>query len=146
MRLELVNTFITVLFSLFVIVRGKLISPAKAAWARCVGADLIVSARGFMFALGCTQALQCSKNTCPTGIATHNKRLQKGLDPKDKAERVKRFAEQMHYYLNVIAHSCDVPKPRRLKHDHCRMVTENGRSVPLSKLYPEETSPVSTKC
>ena len=25
-----------------------------------------------MFALGCIQALQCHKNTCPTGITTHN--------------------------------------------------------------------------
>jgi len=128
-----------------IIASGKLITPAEAAWALCVGADFIVSARGFMFALGCIQALQCNKNTCPTGITTHNKRLQKGLNPIDKAERVKRFAEQMHYDLNVIAHSCGVPEPRRLKRYHCRMVTENGRSVPLDELYPEETSPVSTE-
>ncbi len=123
-----------------IIASGKLITPAEASWALCVGADFVVSARGYMFALGCIQALQCNKNTCPTGITTHNKRLQKGLDPIDKAERVKRFAEQMHYDINVIAHSCGVPEPRRLRRYHCRMVTANGQSVPLDELYPEEIS------
>ena len=70
-----------------VIASGKLINPSEVAWAMCAGANFVVSARGFMFALGCIQALQCNKNTCPTGITTHNKRLQGGLDPADKAER-----------------------------------------------------------
>ncbi|MDO6805547.1 glutamate synthase-related protein, partial [Wenyingzhuangia sp. 1_MG-2023] len=71
-----------------VIASGKLITPDRVAWALCVGADFVVSARGFMFALGCIQALQCNKNTCPTGITTHNKHLQSGLVPSDKAVRV----------------------------------------------------------
>ena len=62
-----------------VIASGKLITPAEAAMALCLGADFINSARGFMFALGCIQALQCNKNTCPTGITTHDKHLQRGL-------------------------------------------------------------------
>ncbi|MCH9674114.1 MAG: FMN-binding glutamate synthase family protein, partial [Gammaproteobacteria bacterium] len=55
-----------------VIASGKLITPSDVAWAFCVGADFVNSARGFMFALGCIQALQCNKNTCPTGITTHD--------------------------------------------------------------------------
>lgn len=119
-----------------VVASGKLITPAEAAWALSAGADFITSARGFMFALGCIQALQCNRNTCPTGITTHNKRLQKGLDPMDKAERVRRYAEFMHYELGIIAHSCGVPEPRRLKRMHCRIVGHDGRSVPLDELYP----------
>ena len=49
-----------------VVASGKLITPADVAWALCAGADFCVTARGFMFALGCIQALQCNKNTCPT--------------------------------------------------------------------------------
>ena len=56
-----------------VVCAGKLITPAEVAWALCAGADFVVSARGFMFALGCIQAMQCNKNTCPTGITTHDK-------------------------------------------------------------------------
>ena len=36
-----------------VIASGKLVTPTQVAWALCVGAHAIVSARGFMFALGC---------------------------------------------------------------------------------------------
>ena len=120
-----------------VIASGKLINPSEVAWAMCAGANFVVSARGFMFALGCIQALQCNKNTCPTGITTHNKRLQGGLDPADKAERVRRYAEALHHELGVIAHSCGVPEPRRLKRYHCRIVQMNGRSVPLNELFPD---------
>ena len=76
-----------------VISSGKLVTPADVAWALCMGVDFITSARGFLFALGCIQALQCNKNTCPTGITTHNKRLQKGLVPEDKAQRVAAYAK-----------------------------------------------------
>jgi len=72
---------------------GKRVNPTEVAWALCIGADFIVSARGFMFALGCIQALQCNKNTCPTGIATHNKKLQYGLNPQDKSVRVANYAK-----------------------------------------------------
>ena len=115
---------------------GKLITPAEAAWAYCAGADFVVSARGFMFALGCIQALQCNRNTCPTGITTHNKRLQRGLNPENKATRVNQYARQMSKEIEIIAHSCGVREPRRLQRHHCRIVTETGRSVPLDELYP----------
>jgi len=120
-----------------VIASGKLITPAEAAWALCVGADFINSARGFMFSLGCVQALQCNKNTCPTGIATHQKDLQRGLNVADKAERVRHYSESMHKEIGIIAHSCGVPEPRRLKRFHCRIVQEDGRSAPLNEIYPD---------
>ena len=120
-----------------IVASGKLITPADAAWAICAGADFVISARGFMFALGCIQALQCNRNTCPTGVTTHDKHLQRGLDPTDKAERVRSYAENMHHELGVIAHSCGVIEPRRLKRSHCRIVQANGRSIALNELYPD---------
>ena len=90
-----------------------------------------------MFALGCIQALKCNKNTCPTGITTHNKRLQRGLVPEDKAERVRHYAQTMQHEVEIIAHSCGVTEPRKLKRFHCRTVTSDGRSVPLSQIYPD---------
>ena len=120
-----------------VIASGKLVTPADVAWALCMGADFCVSARGFMFALGCIQALQCNQNTCPTGITTHNTKLQRGLDPTDKAERVYHYKENIEHAVAIIAHSCGVTEPRHLRRNHCRMVQSNGRSVPLDQLYPE---------
>lgn len=118
-----------------VIASGKLVTPAEVAWALCAGADFVVSARGFMFALGCIQAMKCDRNTCPTGITTHDRRLQKGLDPTDKSVRVRNFVQQLTASVEVIAHSCGVPHPRGLKRFHVRMVQGNGLSVPLDELY-----------
>ena len=114
---------------------GKLINPPEVAWALCVGADFINSARGFMFALGCIQALQCNKNTCPTGITTHNKKLQYGLDSGDKAIRVKNYAQNMEKELSIIANSCGVVEPRRLSREHIRVVSEKGISMKIDQLY-----------
>lgn len=117
-----------------VIASGKLITPADAAWALCEGADFIVSARGFMFSLGCIQALQCNKNTCPTGITTHNTRLQKGLDPNLKSIRVENYARNMVHEIGVIAHACGVREPRQLRPFHARVITD-GKSVSLEELH-----------
>ncbi len=122
-----------------VIASGKLITPAEAAWALCVGADFINSARGFMFSLGCIQALQCNKNTCPTGITTHDLKLQRGLVVEDKAERVRQYSLNMRKEIGIIAHSCGVPEPRGLRRFHCRIVQNDGRSIPLNEIYPDVT-------
>ena len=125
-----------------VICSGKLVNPAEAAWALCMGADFIVSARGPMFALGCIQALQCNKNTCPTGITTHHKKLQRGLNPKHKAQRVKNYINHMVYEIGVISHSCGVREPRELKRFHCRAVIENGKSKSMQEIYPDYSNEV----
>ncbi len=118
-----------------VICSGKLITPSAVATAICVGADFIVSARGFMFSLGCIQALQCNKNTCPTGITTHDEHLQQGLDPTNKAERVYHYHHNIQYEVATIAHSCGVAEPRLLQRHHARMVMSDGHSAGLDELY-----------
>jgi len=119
-----------------VVASGKLINPEGVAWALCAGADFVTSARGFMFALGCIQALKCNKNTCPTGVTTHDPRLQRGLNPADKAVRVMRYQQNMEKEVGVIAHSCGVAEPRALRRAHCRIVLPDGRSVSLAELFP----------
>ncbi len=118
------------------IASGKLITPANVAWALCAGADFVNAARGFMFALGCIQALKCNKNTCPTGITTHNVRLQAGLDPKVKLVRVANYCRNMVHEVEMIAHSCGVPEPRALCRCHVRIVGGDGLSRPMDELYP----------
>ena len=90
-----------------------------------------------MFALGCIQALQCNKNTCPTGITTHDKKLQRGLVYTAKAERVYRFQKSVEKELHTIAHSCGVARPRLLQRRHARIVQESGLSIPMDQLYPD---------
>ncbi len=113
---------------------GKLVTPAEIAWAYCAGADIVNSARGFMFALGCIQSLKCNRNTCPTGITTHNPRLQRGLDPTSKAERVKNYVEKVHKGVGIIAHSCGVRHARELGPAHVRIVQPNGVSMTYEQI------------
>ncbi|MGI9291220.1 MAG: FMN-binding glutamate synthase family protein [Gammaproteobacteria bacterium] len=122
------------------IASGKLINPEYGAAAFCYGADFITSARGFMFALGCIQALQCNKNTCPTGITTHKRKLQRGLVPSDKAERVRKYQREMEEEISIIAHSCGASRPRLMERRHCRIVQPNGLSIPMDELYPQPES------
>jgi len=125
-----------------VICSGKMINPAGVAAALCLGADCVNSARGFMFALGCIQALQCNKNTCPTGITTHDEDLQKGLHPKDKARRVANYAHNLMHEVEVISHSCGVAEPAQLNRSHARVINERGAPEALSLAHPDAvTSP-----
>jgi glutamate synthase domain-containing protein 2 len=119
-----------------IVASGKLVTSARAAWALCVGADFVNSARGFMFALGCIQALRCHQNTCPTGVTTHNKRLQRALVVEEKYLRVANYAMNMNKEIDMIAHSCGVRHARELKREHVRIVQASGQSVALNMLYP----------
>jgi glutamate synthase domain-containing protein 2 len=124
-----------------VICSGKRITAYDVAWALAMGADFVNSARGFMLALGCIQSLQCNRNTCPTGITTHNPRLQRGLVVTDKSEKVYHYAQNVMMEVGIIAHSCGVDDPRQLDRTHCRVVGDDGLSVPLIKLFPYPSHP-----
>jgi len=119
-----------------VIASGKLLTPAKVAWALACGADFINTARGYMFSLGCIQALRCHQNSCPTGITTHDERLQRGLVVEDKAERVAAYTRNMVKEVEMIAHACGLKHPRQLRREHVRIVQPNGQSAALNVLYP----------
>ena len=119
-----------------VVAAGKLVTSARAAWALCVGADFVVTARGFMFSLGCIQALRCHTNTCPTGVTTHNRRLQRGLVVEEKYLRVANYARNMNMEIDMIAHSCGCRHARELKREHVRIVQTANQSIALNMLYP----------
>ena len=109
------------------IATGKMVNPAGMAAALCLGADVVCSARGFMFALGCIQALQCNENTCPTGITTHDPKLQKGLNPTLKATRVANYADSMKEEVDLIAHSCGILDPGNFDPTHAFIINDEGR-------------------
>jgi len=118
------------------IASGKLVTPDRICWALAMGADYTVSARGFMFALGCIQSLQCHKDTCPTGITTHNKRLQNGLVVKRKKHRVANYARHINEEIEIIAHSCGLKSATEFNRYNVRIVQTAGVSKLLSELYP----------
>lgn len=83
---------------------GKILSAASFLKALSLGADLCNSARGFMFSLGCIQALRCNTNQCPTGVATQDKMLIKGLAVSEKKDRVYHFHHNtLHSAMELLA-------------------------------------------
>lgn len=119
-----------------IVASGKMVTPGDVAWALATGADFVNSARGFMFSIGCIQAMKCNTNRCPTGVTTHDKRLQRGLVPEEKAHKVANFVDNMRTEVGTIAHSCGVHSPRGLKRHHVRLVCPDGRSRPMDELHP----------
>jgi glutamate synthase domain-containing protein 2 len=109
-----------------IIASAKLVTPDKVAWALCMGADFVSSARGFMFALGCIQAMKCGSGHCPTGVTAADPRLIAGLDPTDKAARVARYAQQVREEVEIIAHACGLTDPTGFQPRH---VTDIERGV-----------------
>ncbi|WP_372604133.1 FMN-binding glutamate synthase family protein [Actibacterium sp.] len=126
------------------IASGKLVNPGDVAWAIAAGADFVTSARGFMFALGCIQALKCNRNTCPTGITTHDARLQKGLVVERKYKRVAAYARSVINEVETIAHSVGVAEPRLMRRRHVRIVQPDGSSKPMNEIYPR-SDPLTTE-
>ena len=124
-----------------IVASGKLVNPSDVAWALCAGADFVTSARGFMFSLGCIQALKCNRNTCPTGITTHAPHLQAGLVVEDKFEKVANYAKSVIKEVETIAHSVGVAEPRLMRRRHVRIVQADGTSIPFNKIRPSYNAP-----
>ena len=122
-----------------VIASVKLITASSVSWALCMGADFVNSARGYIFSLGCIQALRCHKSTCQTGISTHNPWLMHGLDPSNNSIRVYHYVKNLKFEVGVICHSCGVHESRELKRHHVRIVSVHGKSAALSEVFPGKT-------
>ncbi len=89
-----------------IIAAGKIVSSFDIFRTMALGADACYSARAMMMALGCIQALECNKNTCPTGITTHDPERVKGLVVEDKKHRVANFhRETIENFVELLAAS-----------------------------------------
>ena len=104
---------------------GKIITGFHLATKLALGADLVYSARGMMFALGCIQALRCNTNHCPVGIATQRDELVDGLVVEPKAERVRSFHDStVESFLELLG-AAGLERPEDLKPWHIyRRTTE----------------------
>lgn len=101
-----------------IIAAGKIVTGVNIVSKIALGADLCNSARGMMFALGCIQALRCNSNQCPTGVATQDPELVRGLHVPDKSQRVANFHKAtIHSFLEVIA-AAGVSHPSEIRPHH----------------------------
>ena len=115
---------------------GRIVTGAEAAHAMALGADLVNIGRGFLFSIGCIQALRCHTNECPTGVATQSAWRQRGLVPQDKRSRVANYANAVNEDLMVVTRSLGLRSPSALTRTHVEVVISIGQRMRLSDLYP----------
>ncbi|MGE3857578.1 MAG: FMN-binding glutamate synthase family protein [Dehalococcoidia bacterium] len=115
---------------------GRIVTGAEAAHALALGADLVNIGRGFLFSIGCIQALRCHTNECPTGVATQSAWRQRGLVPRDKRSRVANYARAVQEDLMVVTRSLGLRSPGELTREHLEVVVAVGQRMRASDLYP----------
>jgi glutamate synthase domain-containing protein 2 len=101
---------------------GKLGFPQSALCAFALGADMVAVAREPMLAIGCIQAQRCHTGHCPTGVATHNRWLARGLDPELKGERLARYIVALRQELTRLSRACGVAHPALVTSDHLEIL------------------------
>lgn len=120
-----------------VIASGKVFNGFHIARLIAIGADMVNVARAMMLATGCIQALQCNLNTCPTGVATQDERLTKGLNVEDKSHRVANFHEAtVKSFIELIAAS-GVHSAGELQREHIFRRVGATKVMKYSDIYPE---------
>lgn len=120
-----------------VIAAGKVFNGFHIARLIAIGADMVSVARAMMLATGCIQALQCHTNTCPTGVATQDAGLMKGLVVADKAQRVANFHEAtIKSFIELVAAS-GVLAAEDLNREHIFRRVGATQVFKYSEIYPE---------
>lgn len=122
--------------NIVVIAAGRVTSAFDIVKALALGADACYSARAMMMALGCIQALECHSNQCPTGVATQDAALMKGLVVPDKAERVYNFHKKTLYSFVDMLAAAGINDPAQLKRQHVFERTAVGIVQRYDQLYP----------
>ncbi|MFT6814731.1 MAG: glutamate synthase domain-containing protein 2 [Sphingobacteriales bacterium] len=120
-----------------VIASGKIFTGFHISRALVLGADMVNSARAMMMAIGCIQALQCNTNKCPTGVATQDKSLIKGLDVGDKAMRVANYHKKTVYSFVELMAAAGVTNMEELTRDLINRRVGSHNIMKYNEIFPE---------
>ena len=118
---------------------GKLGLPDNAVVAFALGADMVNVGREAMLSIGCIQAQKCHTDHCPTGVATQNPWLTRGLDPTLKSVRAANYVRTLRRDLLKVSEAVGVEHPglitpRRRRHPRRRLRS----AVALREVYGYE--------
>ncbi len=117
---------------------GKLGFPEQALFALALGCDLINVAREAMMAIGCIQAQRCHTGHCPTGVATQNRWLSRGLDPQFKAKRLANYVITLRKELLTLTQACGHPHPGHVTTADFEILDDRFGSRPANEIFGYE--------
>ncbi len=119
-----------------VISSGKVLTSFHLLTKLALGADIVNSARGMMLALGCIQALKCNSNHCPTGVATNDPQLARGLVVSDKAIRVANFQKETLKAFADVVGAMGYISPNQIKREDVYRRLTDGVIKSYEELFP----------
>lgn len=114
---------------------GKLGVPENAVVAFALGVDMINVGREAMLSVGCIQAQKCHTGGCPTGVATHNPWLIRGIDPTHMAERCANYLRSLRRELVKVAGAVGVPHPALIGPEDVELANGTRESTTLAEVY-----------
>jgi glutamate synthase domain-containing protein 2 len=114
---------------------GKLGLPDNALVALALGCDLLNVGREVMLSIGCIQAQKCHTDTCPTGVATQNKWLTRGLDPALKSVRCANYIKTLRRDLLRVGEACGVEHPALITAEDLELLDGSIGGSSLRTLY-----------
>src|SRR3954447_15288870 len=117
---------------------GKLGLPDNAVVAFALGADTVNVGREAMLAVGCIQSQKCHTDRCPTGVATQNPWLTRGLDPTLKSVRAANYVKTLRRDLLKVAEACGVEHPSLIDADFIELLHAQQAAVGLREHYGYE--------
>ena len=83
---------------------------------------MINVAREAMMSIGCIQAQRCHTGHCPTGVATQNRWLMRGLDPTLKSARFANYIVTLRKEILQLSRACGVCHPALVGGNHIEIV------------------------
>lgn len=118
------------------IASGKVLTGFHILRAMALGADTCNCARAMMMALGCIQALECNKNTCPTGVATQDPYYMKGLVVEDKKVRVANFHKNTVESFVELMGAMGIDNPENINRTHVYRRVFMNMVKTYEEIYP----------
>lgn len=114
---------------------GKLGLPVRALLSFALGCDMINVGRTAMLAIGCIQAQRCHTGHCPTGVATQNRWLMRGLDPSHKAPRLANYVLALRKEISQLSHACGVPHPALVTLDQFDILDDHFGAISARDVF-----------
>jgi glutamate synthase domain-containing protein 2 len=117
---------------------GKLGLPGQALLAFALGCDGVSVGREAMLAIGCIQAQRCHTDRCPTGVTTHSRWRQRGLDPAEKSVRCAAYVEQLRRELLRLSRACGVLHPALVTTDQLDILDDRYGATSAREVFGYE--------
>ncbi len=114
---------------------GKLGLPHNAILAFGLGCDMVNVAREAMLAIGCIQAQRCHTGRCPTGVASHNPWLERGLVPTLKSVRLANYIVSLRRELLRLAHASGHAHPSLVTLESLEILDGRFGSEPATRVF-----------